>query len=62
MNTEVQSGNKTKPPTYIFYVVLDDGTNIEWDRLTERQARNMYAATNHCIPVNVRTYGWEEVK
>jgi hypothetical protein len=48
--------------TYMFYVDTHSGERITWDALTITRAKRMYAATQLNTPVNVKTYGWEQVK
>jgi hypothetical protein len=48
--------------SYMFYVETDTGERIEWDALTITRAKRMHAATQTNTPVNVKTFGWEQVK
>lgn len=54
--------DKPKATSYTFHVILDDGTTVEWKGLTITRAKRMYAATQLNTPINVKTYGWEQVK
>ncbi len=44
---------------YVFYIRLDDGTEIEWRGLSHTQAKAMNAATHKRTPDRVVGYGWE---
>jgi hypothetical protein len=46
---------------YKFWVELIDGNRVVWDRLTQKQAINMYRATDRRQPDNVKRYGWSEM-
>ena len=48
-------------PTYRFYIETDTDY-IEWNNLTHKQARDMYAYTDSHQPSNVTNYGWELVE
>jgi len=51
----------TKPATvYRFFIALFDGTEVVWQGLSQRQARDMYARTSKRQPPNVARFGWEE--
>lgn len=55
-------GTEPAATTYMFYVETFSGECITWDALTITRAKRMYAATQLNTPVNVKTYGWEQVK
>ncbi len=44
---------------YVFYIKLDDDTEIEWRGLSHTQAKAMNAATHKRTPDRVVGYGWE---
>jgi len=46
---------------YVFYIRLDDDTEIEWRGLSHAQAKDMNAATRKNTPANVVRYGWEAI-
>jgi len=47
---------------YVFYIRLDDDTEIEWRGLSHAQAKAMNAATHKHLPDRVVGYGWEVMK
>lgn len=47
---------------YVFYIRLDDDTEIEWRGLSHTQAKAMNAATHKRTPDRVVGYGWEVMK
>lgn len=47
---------------YVFYITLENGTEVRWPGLTLTQARNMYKWTNDAAPLDVRSFGWEEMQ
>jgi hypothetical protein len=46
---------------YVFYIRLDDDTEIEWRGLSHTQAKAMNVATHKHLPDNVVAYGWEVI-
>jgi hypothetical protein len=52
----------TQQPQYAFYIETIDGQEVRWSPLTKRQAVSMYNQTATQLPLNVKTYGWEELK
>lgn len=46
---------------YVFYIRLDDDTEIEWRGLSHTQAKAMNAATHKRTPDRVVGYGWEVI-
>ena len=48
------------PARYRFFIALLDGTEVVWQGLSQRQARDMYARTSKRQPPNVSRFGWEE--
>jgi hypothetical protein len=50
-----------KMKRYTFYLITDKGAEIRWPGLTLTQARNMYKWAQDAAPLDVRTYGWEEM-
>jgi hypothetical protein len=53
---------KPQEPKYAFYIETEDGQEVRWAPLSKTLALNMYNLTDKKQPVNVKTYGWEEVK
>lgn len=47
---------------YVFYICHDNGNEIRWPGLTLKQAQCMYKWTQDATPLDVRTYGWEEME
>lgn len=47
---------------YSFHIEMMDGTEIEWEHLTLRTAKMMYKATDTNTPIDLRGYGWKEMK
>jgi hypothetical protein len=47
---------------YVFFIQLDNGTEVRWPMLTLTQAKNMYKWTVDTFPVGVNSFGWEEMK
>ena len=52
---------------YAFWIEVIDGaggeSEVRWANLTKRQAVSMYKATDEKLrSMNVKTYGWEEMK
>lgn len=55
-------GNMPIPTVFRFYVETTSGETIEWEGLTKKQARDMYAYTNASQPSNAKSFGWEATK
>jgi hypothetical protein len=51
-----------KEPKYAFYIETEDGQEVRWAPLSKTLALNMYNLTDKKQPMNVKTYGWGEVK
>jgi hypothetical protein len=47
---------------YVFYIILASGEEVRWPGLTLTQARNMYKWTRDAAPLDLSTYGWEEMQ
>lgn len=47
---------------YLFYIETDEGLRIEWNSLTEDEAKKMYRTTSTSMPKGVKRFGWEELK
>ena len=52
----------TQQPKYVFYIEMMDGQEVRWEPLSKTLALNMFNLTVKKQPVNVKTYGWEELK
>jgi len=51
--------NETK---YVFWVELRNGEELRWPRLTQRQATSMHKWTEERTPLEVKAFGWEEMR
>ncbi len=47
---------------YVFYIETKDGQEVRWGPMNRTTAINMYNVTAKRTPLNVATYGWEELK
>jgi hypothetical protein len=56
-----QSTPSKRVEKYVFYIRLDDGTEIEWRGLSHARAKAMNVATHKHLPDNVVAYGWEVI-
>lgn len=59
--------NQDKPKKYAFWIEVMDGaggeSEVRWAGLTLRQVQMMHKATDEKLrSMNVKTYGWEEMK
>lgn len=52
----------SQQPQYAFYIETEDGQEVRWAPLSKTLALNMYNLTAKKLPLNVKTYGWEELK
>lgn len=52
----------TQKPKYVFYIETKDGQEVRWEPLSKTLALNMYNLTDKKLPMNVKTYGWEELR
>jgi hypothetical protein len=58
----VKEGGMSKEKTFAFWVELEGGQEIRWSCLTKHQAVSMYNRTDERSPMNVKKYGWEEMR
>jgi hypothetical protein len=61
MYGDEQSTPSKRVEKYVFYIRLDDDTEIEWRGLSHTQAKAMNVATHKHLPDNVVAYGWEVI-
>jgi hypothetical protein len=47
---------------FVFYIELEDGTEMRWSPLTMTQAKNMHSLTERFGPMEAKRFGWEEIK
>jgi hypothetical protein len=47
---------------YVFWIELEDGQEVRWSHLSLRQVQSMNAVTDKRLPLNIKAFGWSEMR